>query len=104
MALSNVCLAFYPLWPLLIRTLFHPQTIEQAAYSFLVLSTVILFISTPLLLNVFRKSFNHQYLAFLLVLAFSLNPMGFFALLVIQKVFFLPSLLFLSGYAYIKQT
>lgn len=88
MALSNVCLAFYPLWPLLIRTLFHPQTIEQAAYSFLVFSTVILFISTPLLLNVFRKSFNHQYLASLLVLAFSLNPMGIFRAIGYTESFF----------------
>jgi hypothetical protein len=78
MALSNLCLAFYPLWPVLIRVLFHPQTVDQAAHSLLVASTVIFFILTPLLIWIFRKEFSHQYLAFLSVLAFSLNPMAIF--------------------------
>ncbi|MBD0302387.1 MAG: hypothetical protein ICV85_09470, partial [Tolypothrix sp. T3-bin4] len=78
MALNNQCIAFYPLWPLLIRILFHPQSVEQAAYSFLVLSTVLFFISLPLLVWVFKKAFNHQSLAFLSVLAFSLSPMAIF--------------------------
>ncbi len=77
-ALSNTCLAFYPLWPLLIRFLFHPQNVEQTAHYFLVVSTVIFFLSTPLLIWVFTKSLNHKYLALLLVLAFSLSPMAIF--------------------------
>jgi hypothetical protein len=78
MALSNSCGAFYPLWPLLIRLLFHPQSIERAAYSFLVVSTVIFFILIPLLMGIFIKALKQPYLAFILVLAFSLNPMSIF--------------------------
>ena len=78
MALNNQCIAFYPLWPLLIRILFHPQSVEQAAYSFLVLSTVLFFISLPLLFWVFNKALNHQSLVFLVSLAFSLSPMAIF--------------------------
>ncbi|MEW6492647.1 MAG: mannosyltransferase [Cyanobacteriota bacterium] len=78
MVLKNHCVAFYPLWPLLARILFNPQTVEQAAYSFLRLSTILFFISTPLLILVFTKSLTHQYLAFLGVLAFTLNPMAIF--------------------------
>ena len=44
-ALNNSCLAFYPLWPLLIRFLFNPQNVEQTAHYFLVVSTVIFFLS-----------------------------------------------------------
>jgi hypothetical protein len=78
MALSNRCVAYYPLWPLLIRILFHPQSVDQAAHSFLLVSTGIFLLATPLLIALFRKSFRHHYLAFLLVLAFALNPMAIF--------------------------
>jgi hypothetical protein len=78
MALSNRCVAFYPLWPLLIRILFHPQTVEQAAADFLGVSTVIFLISIPLLFWIFSKAFTHHNIAFLLLLAFSVNPMSIF--------------------------
>lgn len=78
MVLSNRCLAFYPLWPMLIRFLFHPQTIEQATHSLLVVSTVIFLISVPLLIWVFTTAFDNQYLALLLVLAFTVSPIAIF--------------------------
>jgi len=78
MALNNQCIAFYPLWPLLIRILFHPQSVEQAAYSFLLVSTILFFISLPLLVWVFNKVLNQKSLAFLVTLAFSLSPMAIF--------------------------
>ncbi len=78
MVLSNLCVAFYPLWPMLVRVLFHPQSVDQAAHSLLVLSNVIFFITTPFLIWLFRKEFSDRNLAFLSVLAFSLNPMAIF--------------------------
>lgn len=78
MALSDLCLAFYPLWPLLIRILFHPQSLDQAAHSLLLFSNVIFFITTPFLIWIFRKEFSDRKLVFLSVLAFSLNPMAIF--------------------------
>ncbi len=78
MVLTNRCLAFYPLWPLLGRILFNPQSIDQAAHSLLTLATVISLASIPLFAWGFIKTLKNQYLAFLAFLAFSLNPMAIF--------------------------
>jgi hypothetical protein len=78
MVLSNRCLAFYPLWPLLSRILFNPQSIDEAAYSLLKLSTVIFGISIPFFTGIFLKTLKHQYLVLLVLLAFYLNPMAIF--------------------------
>ena len=78
MALNPRCAAFYPLWPLLIRILFHPQSVEQAAHSFLLVATILFFISIFPLYWVFKKAFKRRYLALLLALAYSLNPMSIF--------------------------
>jgi hypothetical protein len=88
MALNNQCIAFYPLWPLLIRILFHPQSVEQAAYSFLLVSTILFFISLPLLVWVFNKVLNQKSLAFLVTLAFSLSPMAIFRVIGYTESFF----------------
>lgn len=78
MVLSNRCLAFYPLWPLLSRIFFNPPTIDQAASSLLKLSTIIFGLSIPLFTWVFRKTLKHQSLVLLVLLAFYLNPMAIF--------------------------
>ncbi|NDJ23021.1 mannosyltransferase [Nostoc sp. B(2019)] len=78
LALSPTCNAFYPLWPLIIRTVFHPQSIEQAAHYFSVVATALFFISTFLLFWVFQTGLQCVDLAFWLVLAYSLNPMAIF--------------------------
>ncbi|MBD2774910.1 mannosyltransferase [Iningainema tapete] len=77
-AINPICDAFYPLWPLIIRTLFHPQTIEQAAHYFVIVATILFFISTFLLFWVFKKGLERINLAFLLVLAYTVNPMAIF--------------------------
>jgi hypothetical protein len=99
MVLNNSCLAFYPLWPMLIRFLFHPQTIDEAAHSLLVVSTVIFFISIPLLVWVFDQAFSNRSLALLLVIAFTLNPMSIFRVIGYTESFFTTlSLLFICVY------
>jgi hypothetical protein len=77
-ALNPNCDAFYPLWPFIIRTLFHPQTIEQAAHEFLSVATTLFFLSTCLLFWVFKTGLGSLYLSFLLVLAYTVNPMAIF--------------------------
>lgn len=77
-ALNPSCDAFYPLWPFIIQTLFHPQTIEQAAHDFLIVATVLFFISTVLLYWVFKSGLERIDLAFFLVLAYTVNPMAVF--------------------------
>ncbi|MFN6566750.1 mannosyltransferase [Dendronalium sp. ChiSLP03b] len=78
LALSPSCNAFYPLWPLIVRTVFHPQSIEQAAHYFSVVATALFFISTFLLFWVFQIGLQRVDLAFWLVLAYSVNPMAIF--------------------------
>jgi len=77
-ALHPNCDAFYPLWPFIIRTLFHPQTIEQAAHYFSIVATILFFISTCLLFWVFKTGLERLDLAFLLVSAYTVNPMAIF--------------------------
>lgn len=99
MALNDICSAFYPLWPLIIRILFHPQTVEQAAYSFLITATLISFISIFLLIHVFVKALKRKYLAFLLILAYYLNPMSIFRVIgYTESLFSLLSIIFIWAF------
>ncbi|MDF5720781.1 MAG: mannosyltransferase, partial [Rhizonema sp. PD37] len=77
-ALNPNCDAFYPLWPFIIRTLFHPQTVEQAAHDFLIVATTLFFTSTVLLFWIFKTGLENLNLAFLLVLAYTVNPTSIF--------------------------
>ena len=60
MTIKPSCTAFYPLWPFLLRNIFHPQNIEQAAHYFLLLSTLVFFITNFSLILIFNlfKIFN----------------------------------------------
>lgn len=78
MALNLRCTAFYPLWPLIIRTLFNSQSLDWTAHFLSLVATVLFFITTPLLFWVFKIALNRSYLAFILMLAFTLNPMAIF--------------------------
>ncbi len=77
-ALNPTCDAFYPLWPFIIRTLFHPQTLEQAAHYLLIVATALFFLSTFLVFWVFKTGLERLDLAFLLVSAYTVNPMAIF--------------------------
>ncbi|MCT7948557.1 hypothetical protein NG798_02015 [Ancylothrix sp. C2] len=78
LALNLRCNAFYPLWPAVLRFLFNPQSLEGAAFYASVVGTGLFFVSTPFLFWLFEKALNRRYLAFLLLLAFTLNPMAIF--------------------------
>ncbi|MBE9033745.1 mannosyltransferase [aff. Roholtiella sp. LEGE 12411] len=78
MAINPSCQAFYALWPFIIRNIFHPQNIEQAAHYFLLVATTLFFISTFLFFWVLKIGLQRLYLTFWLVLAYTLNPMAIF--------------------------
>lgn len=78
MAIKPSCKAFYPLWPFLIRNLFHPQTIEQAAHYFLIVGSGIFLITNFLLFWVIKTALNRTTLAFIIMLAYTVNPMAIF--------------------------
>ncbi|BAZ52729.1 hypothetical protein NIES4103_53940 [Nostoc sp. NIES-4103] len=96
LALNPSCNAFYPLWPFIIRTLFHPQTIEQAAHYCLVVATTLFFISTFIVFWVFQTALQRLDLVFWLVLAYSVNPMAIFRVIgYTESLFALLSTLFI---------
>ena len=78
MTLKDMCVAFYPLWPWLIRTLFHPQSIDQAALQFRIVATGLSFASIPLLLWILQKSLQRRLLIFLIALMYYVSPMSIF--------------------------
>ncbi|WP_427160549.1 mannosyltransferase [Aliinostoc sp. HNIBRCY26] len=96
LAINPRCNAFYPLWPFIIRSLFHPQSIEQAAHYFLVVANFLSFIGIFALFWVFNIAFKRVSLAFLLVLAYSVNPMAIFRVIgYTESLFALLSTLFI---------
>ncbi|MTJ52048.1 mannosyltransferase [Anabaena sp. UHCC 0253] len=96
MAVNPSCKAFYPLWPFIIHNLFHPQTVEQAAHYFLLLSTVIFFITNFVLYGVFKIALQRTYLAFWMMLAYTVNPMAIFRVIgYTESLFSLLSTLFI---------
>ena len=78
MALGDKCSAFYPLWPSVIRFLFHPQTIPEAAKYFMLLGNIIFFCSLGLLSWLLKKAFERRYIALLCLIAYAINPMSIF--------------------------
>lgn len=78
MALHGTCTAFYPLWSLLIRVLFHPQTAIEAARGFQISAIALFFGSLPLVVRVFQTSIQDRVLAFLMALAYVLSPLAIF--------------------------
>ncbi len=78
LALNSQCSAFYPLWPWLIRVLFHPRTIDQAAHYFSIGSTLLFLVSIPLLLALLNQCLRQAHLALLITLLYTLNPMAIF--------------------------
>lgn len=78
MALQNTCTAFYPLWGFIITHLFYPQNLEQYANYFKITATAFFCISTPLVFWVFKKALINEYLALIITLAYTVNPMAIF--------------------------
>jgi hypothetical protein len=76
MAVNATCNAFYPLWPLLIKSLFNPHTVEIAAYQLKVVGAVIFLTTIPLLYILFDRIFRSSEIAFSILLAFTINPTG----------------------------
>jgi hypothetical protein len=80
-AVNATCNAFYPLWPWLIRTLFHPQSIVVATSELKFVGAAIFLAILPLFYLLFNRLFKSSQLAFILLLAFALNPTGIMRLL-----------------------
>ncbi|WP_016950622.1 hypothetical protein [Anabaena sp. PCC 7108] len=96
MALQNTCTAFYPLWGFIVGWIFHPQNLEQFAHGMKITATAFFLISTPLVFWVFQKAFKNQYLALIITLAYTVNPMAIFRVIgYTESLFSLLAILFI---------
>jgi hypothetical protein len=78
MAIQNTCTAFYPLWPWLIRTSFHPQTTDDAAKGFMIYAMLFFVASIPLTFWLIKRICKVNSLAILLTIAYFINPNSIF--------------------------
>jgi hypothetical protein len=78
MALKDMCIAFYPLWPWLMKILFQPQSIEQAAWQFRIVASGLSFAAIPLFLWILQQGLQRRFLAFLIALLYFVSPMSIF--------------------------
>ena len=78
MAINAQCIAFYPLWSWLIKNLFHPQNIDEAAYYLRFSSLTLFLISIPLLFILLDRILKNQKLSLVISLIFTVNPFSIF--------------------------
>lgn len=76
--LNPRCSPFFPLWPWLVRTLFHPQSKEAAILAQKVASAGLFAITVPVLYRLLARELRSPRLAAWMVLLFSLSPMAFY--------------------------
>jgi hypothetical protein len=78
LAIHQICAAFYPLWPSLIRWIFHPETIYEAGRYFLISATVLNLLSIPLSLWILRRILGNSSLAFTIAVLYHFSPFSIF--------------------------
>lgn len=77
-AINSQCYAFYPLWPLLVRALWQPTTLGEAAFYLRGLGAAIAIGVIPLLLAFLHRLTQDLKLAFWITLLFALNQNSLF--------------------------
>lgn len=88
MTITVICNAFYPLWPLLIKSLFHPETLAVATYQLKIVGAVIFLAILPSFYILFSKIFKSSEIAFAILLAFTINPTGIIRMLGYTESFY----------------
>ncbi|MFM7885888.1 MAG: hypothetical protein ACKPCM_04170, partial [Pseudanabaena sp.] len=96
LAIYPSCNAFYPLWPWLISKLAKPQTVDDAAFCFRVVGSLLSLISIPLFLLLLKQNIKSYKITFLIVALYAVNPLSVFRMIgYTEAVFSVLSLIFL---------
>jgi hypothetical protein len=77
MTISTACNAFYPLWPWLIKNLFHPQTMVESANELKVVGIGIFILDIPLFCILIDRILKCSKTTLSILLAFAISPAGF---------------------------
>lgn len=76
-----VCNAFYPLWPWLISSLAKPQTINDAAFYFRIIGSLLSLINVPLFISLLNQNIKSYKIIFLVVALYAINPLSIFRMI-----------------------
>ncbi len=90
------CNAFYPLWPWLISKIGTPKTVDDAAFYFRVVGSLLSLMSIPLFILLLKQNIKSYKIAFLIVGLYAINPLSVFRMIgYTESIFSVLSLIFL---------
>jgi hypothetical protein len=96
LVIHPTCNAFYPLWPWIIRNLFRPQTLDDAAFYFRIFGSSLSLISIPIFLYLLKQSINSYKVIVLAVALYAMSPISVFRMIgYTEGIFSVLSLLLL---------
>lgn len=105
LAIYPACNAFYPLWSWLISKLARPQTVDDAAFYFRIISSSLSLINIPLFILLLKQQIKSYKIIFLVVALYALNPLSIFRMIgYTEGIFSTLSLIFLLLLSNLKTT
>jgi hypothetical protein len=78
MTLKDKCIAFYPMFPWIVRNLFRPHTFEQGIIGLKIISFICFTVGIPVFFSLCRNIDIKHNTAFLLTLMYTISPMAIF--------------------------
>ena len=105
LVINPTCNAFYPLWPWLISKLGNPQTLDDAAFYFRIVGSLLSLISIPLFILLLKQHVKSYKITFLVVALYAMNPLSVFRMIgYTEGIFSVISLIFLILLSNLKLT
>ncbi|NUN63272.1 hypothetical protein HCU40_00580 [Pseudanabaena biceps] len=105
LVIHPTCNAFYPLWPWLISKLERPQTVNDAAFYFRIIGSLLSLISIPQFILLLKQNIKSYKIIFLIVILYVVNPLSVFRMIgYTEGIFSVLSLIFLFLISNLKIT
>ncbi len=96
LVIHPTCNAFYPLWPWLISIIGKPETVDDAAFYFRIVGSLLSLVSIPLFILLLKQDIKSYKIIFLVVALYAMNPLSVFRLIgYTESIFSFFSLIFL---------
>ena len=105
LVIHPTCNAFYPLWPWLISKLGNLKTLDDAAFYFRIVGSLLSLISIPLFILLLKQHVKSYKIIFLVVALYAMNPLSVFRMIgYTEGIFSVMSLIFLILLSNLKLT
>jgi hypothetical protein len=96
LVINPTCNAFYPLWPWLISKVGTPKTVDDAAFYFRIVGSLLSLMSIPLFILFLKQNIKSYKITFLIVGLYAINPLSVFRMIgYTESIFSVLSLIFL---------